>query len=240
MKEIPLNKGMMAWVDDEDFEKLSSYRWRVVKGKTGMYAYTTVGIAPYVRKGYSMHSMLIEVPPGMVTDHIDGNGLNNQKSNLRVCTHAQNMMNQRKARTSKTSPYKGVSWCKDQEKWRVQLITGGKVYRFGRYTDPVEAARVYDREARRMFGEYARLNFPESACSRRAGAVESRESSPMKETPDEDCVPGAARLQHDCHSSAGGTQASTAVPASDRWQGDPQAPDQGVGAAAPGTEGCPD
>lgn len=92
------------------------------------------------------------------TDHIDGNGLNNQRYNLREVTHAQNSYNSVSRHGS--SRYKGVSWWKNQGKWTARLAHNGQDFWLGYYTDEIEAALAYDRAAREQFGEYAVLNFP--------------------------------------------------------------------------------
>ena len=96
---------------------------------------------------------------GMVVDHIDGNGLNNRRSSLRICTHRQNMWNSRPR--GKGSKYKGVCWDKSRKRWIVVVRRGDLHIHLGRFDDEVEAARAYDRKAFELFGEFAYLNFPD-------------------------------------------------------------------------------
>ena len=95
---------------------------------------------------------------GQIVDHIDGNGLNCQKDNLRICTHSQNQHNSG-IRRNNTSGYIGVSWSKREEKWIAQITVNGKVKRIGAFDDVIEAAKAYDEEALSKRGEFATLNF---------------------------------------------------------------------------------
>jgi len=92
-------------------------------------------------------------------DHIDGNGLNNTRANLRICTYQQNVCNC-KSRGG-DSKYKGISWDKRSKKWRAKIRYNSKDKHLGVFEDEIEAAREYDREAAKLFGEFAYLNFPE-------------------------------------------------------------------------------
>jgi hypothetical protein len=108
-----------------------------------------------------VHSLIMGTPPGMHTDHVNGNKLDNRRENLRVCTPAQNLRN-RKPRKSTRSGYKGVQWSSAHKSWRAIIRADGRVYSCGRSTDPIKAAKKYDRKARELHGEYARPNF--SCC----------------------------------------------------------------------------
>ena len=150
MKEIKLTQGKVALVDDEDDPVLSRLRWYSRNRGNNWYV-----ISHPCYKGYpiQMHSLLINCPLGSHTDHKDCNGLNNQKSNLRIVSNQQNQWNGRRHKNCK-SKYKGVHWHSARRKW--QIDCGGRY--FGLYTDEEEAARLYNEIARDMYGEYARLN----------------------------------------------------------------------------------
>ena len=156
MTEIPLTQGMVTVVDDEDFDYLNQWKWHVLRVEKLCYAVRSV------RKGKGgsqilMHRQLLNVPKGKETDHKDGDGLNNCRSNLRICNHQQNHYNLRN-QVNTSSIYKGVHWDKDKHKWRASLKVEGKIKRLGRFKDEVQAALAYNWAALNYFGEYARLN----------------------------------------------------------------------------------
>lgn len=156
MKEINLTQGMIALVDDEDFSELNKYKWypsAYTKSKT-TYAYTC--------EGYFMHRMVMGITDkGLVVDHIDHNGLNNQKNNLRIITQSQNMMNRSSLQTNNKSGYQGVCWDKRRNKWKSYIKINRKLINLGRFKDKEEAARAYDKKAKELFGEFCgNLNFP--------------------------------------------------------------------------------
>ena len=107
-----------------------------------------------------MHREILGITdPKINVDHLDGDGLNNQRSNLRVCTDSQNGANRGKQKNNK-SGYKGVHWNKKTKKWAAQIQYHKKVLNLGYYSDIIEAAKAYDKKALELFGEFARLNFP--------------------------------------------------------------------------------
>jgi hypothetical protein len=106
-----------------------------------------------------MHREIMKTPPGMVCDHIDGNGLNNLPWNLRNCDHGDNVHNLSKAAHG-TSIYKGVFRDKKTGKWCAKVCHQGRRYWLGTFASEVEAAQAYDRKAAELFGDFARLNFP--------------------------------------------------------------------------------
>jgi len=152
---IPLTKGQVAIVDAEDYEWLSKYKWHAVKTGDKYYAYRSRN-----KRSLSMHRMIMNEPKGMIVDHKDGNGLNNRRSNLRVCTTSQNHQNRR--RTFGSSRYKGVHWDKKSNKWAAAITDKGKYKFLGHFDDEVEAAKAYDKKASELFGEFAYLNFKTS------------------------------------------------------------------------------
>lgn len=156
MRQIKSNRGISILVDDEDYEMLSKYNWHV----------TAAGYAR-TRDGYShrtMHSMLIECPSGFVRDHIDRNKLNNQKKNLRIISSNHNSQN-RSIRKKGSSKYKGVSKHIVKQKkrgivvtWVSSIMANGKKYPSKSFKTEIEAAKHYNKMAKKLHGKFAVLN----------------------------------------------------------------------------------
>jgi hypothetical protein len=159
MKQIELTQGKVALVDDEDFEWLNKWKWCSQNSGRKTYAMRSVYIG---KKHFTvrMHREITKANKGQEVDHKDHNGLNNQRNNLRICSHRENMFNER-ARQNTTSKYKGVYYEKLIGKWRPQINILGKVIHLGSFESEVQAATVYDLAAKKHFGEFACLNFPE-------------------------------------------------------------------------------
>ena len=156
MKLIPLTQGLFTQVDNEDYEFLNQWKWWVLKGNNTDYAMRRVRHGGKL-KAIMMHRLLLNTPENMDVDHRDHNGLNNQKLNLRNCTRTQNQMHQKKRKNIK---YKGVSFYKRYNKFRVQItISKGNRKQLGYYNSEEQAARVYDETAKKYHGEFAVLNF---------------------------------------------------------------------------------
>lgn len=156
MKKIKLTQGKVALVDDEDYEKLNKYSWSTNRSYDTYYARCFVGGRI---KNYMQHRIL-SPSLGMEIDHIDRNGLNNQKRNLRICTHSQNLMNQRH-RIDCTSKYKGVCWDKGRRRWKGRIAIDGVTINLGRFESEEDAALAYNNAAIKYFGEFARPNIIE-------------------------------------------------------------------------------
>lgn len=154
-KLIPLTQGKFAIVDAEDYEELSKYKWCVSKYRRTYYAVRGSG-----GRHVKMHRMLLNAPAGLMVDHRDLNGLNNRKSNLRLCTNKENVRNSRPS-LGKTSRYKGVYRDKREKKFIARIEVDGKRYCLGYFDDEIEAAIAYDIKAMLFFGEFAYLNFPD-------------------------------------------------------------------------------
>lgn len=156
MKEIQLTQGQTTIVDDADFEFLSQFKWSAIKlsKKHTWYAVTNVK-TDTGRRSTRMHQMLLGKMPGMVIDHIDGDGLNNTRENLRHCTQANNIRNSR-PHSSKTSRFKGVS--RRGTKWVAQIQVNKRKINLGEFEQEADAAQVYNFAATEHFGVYARLN----------------------------------------------------------------------------------
>ena len=154
MIEIPLSQGMVALIDNEDLELIDGSSWSVSRMGNLYYAQRR-----YIKGQPSlMHRLITGAPKGMDVDHINHNGLDNRRSNLRICTRSENLANLRNLKKTKASMsrFKGVDWHAERNRWRVRIANK----HIGRFKDEIEAAKAYDRAAVAMFGEFANTNFP--------------------------------------------------------------------------------
>lgn len=153
MKRIPLSRGQYAIIDEFDFLLVSRYKWSFdPKG----YAFRNNGKRPYRRIVY-MHRELLDAKKGEYCDHINGDKLDNRRSNLRICTNAQNIRNRKKG-VNNTSGYKGIFWNYRYNKWYVQITVDGKRIYCGCSKSKEEAASMYNAKAKIYHGEFALLN----------------------------------------------------------------------------------
>lgn len=153
MKEIQLTNGYKAIVDDEDFDYLSKFKWYAHFNQYGKIYARRAKNQKGKGKWAWMHRVIMNPPAGALIDHINGNGLDNRRSNLRTCTHAENLRN-RKAPRNNTSGYRGVVWNSISKNWVAQIESSGKSIYIGRFDDIVEAAIAYDEKARELWGEF--------------------------------------------------------------------------------------
>lgn len=160
MREIKLTQGHVTLVDDEDYEWLSRWEWGARQTSHTIYAHRYV-LSETSKTGFTslgMHRLIMDInDPKLHVDHENGNGLDNQRTNLRVATPRQNAWNQQVSRKS-ISGYKGVSWHPQTAQWRARIKVDGKSMHLGLFDDAIEAAHAYDQAALRHFGEFARLN----------------------------------------------------------------------------------
>lgn len=155
IRHIPLTKGRYAIIDSEDYGIISSLNWHASNRRDLWYAGTHV----YIDGRYptlQMHKLLLIVSPGYVTDHINGNGLDNRRANLRQASYSQNKINQGIG-LNNTSGRKGVTLRPDTGKWRAQILVNRINVSLGNYDDIEEAYEAYCIAANRYFGEFARL-----------------------------------------------------------------------------------
>ena len=159
MREIKLSQTgkhagkYVALVDDEDFEALNEIKWSIMKCPRSLYAVKIIrvnGRTATIR----MHQLVLN---GKGIDHIDGNGLNNQKYNLRFCTNSENQMNVRKQKNT-SSIYKGVCFHKITGKWMAHIRINGKRIHLGLFISEVDAAKAYNAKAIELFCGFAHLN----------------------------------------------------------------------------------
>lgn len=145
--EIPLTRGKIALVDAADFEWLNQWKWRANANSKTFYA-----MRSSYRKAILMHRLITNAPKGMDVDHIDGNSLNNQRKNLRVCSRSQNMGNTGQYCTN-TTGFKGVSFVKDIGKWKAEI--GRPSTYLGCFESPEEAHLMYCMAAHSYYGNFA-------------------------------------------------------------------------------------
>lgn len=157
MKKIALTQGKFAIVDDVDYERLAVHSWCIFNSSNTQYAQRG-----HKAKGKChtilMHREILNAPNGMLVDHVNGNGLDNRRCNLRLATESQNHFNQRKQKKRTSSRYKGVYWHKRDNVWVVRIQTEGKGMYIGSFKNEQEAALAYNEAALKYHGEYANLN----------------------------------------------------------------------------------
>lgn len=156
VKLIPLTQGKFTLVDDVDFNKLSGFKWCAMRVKGGKYYAKRTVREGEGKKNIFIHRLVAETPKGMDTDHINGDTLDNRRANLRWCSATENMRNQ-KIHSDNTSGFKGVF--KSRNRWVARIRINGINKHLGSFKEKEDAARAYDSNAKKYFGEFARLNF---------------------------------------------------------------------------------
>jgi len=157
---VQLTQGRETIIDISDMNMIKRYRWCISQCGKRWYAKTNTKIQDK-RVTLRMHRLIMGLSKGdkIEVDHIDGDGLNNRRINLRVCTKQQNQMNKR-PNSNTFSKFKGVSESRGNKKWTARIRKCGKQYCLGCFDDETEAAKTYDKKAKELFGEFARVNFP--------------------------------------------------------------------------------
>ena len=157
MKEIKLSQGYVALVDDEEFDRLRLFHWSITKMKCNhIYAQRKYFKIDGIPQPSLMHRLILNVPKDKQIDHKDGNGLNNQKENLRIASRSQNQANSKSE--SGKSKFKGV--CPfGKNRWRAYIVKDWKQNHIGCFNSESEAAKAYDKKAIELYGEYAKTNF---------------------------------------------------------------------------------
>jgi hypothetical protein len=159
MKRIPLTRGKFALVDDDDYEDLSRFKWCTLVDDGRAYACRQERQKDGRQKKVFMHRQIAGIGQSHEVDHVNGDGLDNRRSNLRPCTHAENMRNRTRHHNNK-SGYKGVSRVsrKHVVKWRASIGLNGKHIHLGYFATKVAAAKAYNTAALKYFGHFAQLN----------------------------------------------------------------------------------
>ena len=154
---IPLSRGTFTIVDTKNLRMLNLYKWYMARS----YGYKRYARRAENGKTIYMHREIMNAPDGMGVDHINGNGLDNRRENLRFCTIAQNRMNSVKI-IAKSSGFKGVEWHKSHHKWRARITAAKKEIHIGYFNTELDAAEAYDEKALELFGEFAKPNFKDA------------------------------------------------------------------------------
>lgn len=157
MKEIKLTQGKMTLVDDEDFEKLNQFKWYAQKRPNTWRVARNIWVENK-RTAILMHREIMNAPEHSSVDHINGNPLDNCKENLRLCTHQQNMHNQKSAHKNNKLGIKGVRWYRNAKKFRARITINGKVIHLGYFNVMGDADSAYRKAEEKYFGEFARCN----------------------------------------------------------------------------------
>lgn len=163
MKQIPLNQGLFALVDDCDFEELMKHKWTAFKQPNGrFYAHRRLSTPKGEKQAkIIMHRQILgDTCAGLDVDHKNGNGLDNRRENIRACTRSQNNMN-RRVRSHSGTGVKGVYFNKQRNKYEAYITLDRKRMNLGRFDTIQDATTAYNNAAIKNFGEFARLNFQE-------------------------------------------------------------------------------
>lgn len=161
---VPLSQGLTAVIDADDAEMVSEYVWSAFLNPhtRGYYAVSHSKLANGRRPRLRMHRLIMKAPTDRVVDHRDHDGLNNRRSNLRICTHTENTRNLRGPQRNGTSGYIGVTWNKQVKRWRAQTKIDSTQHHVGHFNTAIEAALARDAYIRERFpdDEFWYFNFP--------------------------------------------------------------------------------
>lgn len=160
MKTLQLSQNKEAFIDDEDFERVSKFKWTYQRAHIGLdknceYAFTTTGGSHKTRKRIYLHRFISNAPKGKLVDHINGNGLDNRKDNIRFASHSQNQANVKPKTNKMYSNLKGVSFYKQCNKWMSTITVSGKRIYLGVFTTDVAAHEAYKNASIKHFGEFS-------------------------------------------------------------------------------------
>jgi hypothetical protein len=157
---IPLTQGRFALIDEDDLSLVEGFKWLAAKSGRTDYAVRFIKREDKVVR-IAMHRVIMDASPGIEVDHVNGDGFDNRRVNLRLATHQENSRNRHKTKGCR-SQYKGVRWANSENKWRAIIKIDGHYKHLGYFREEVDAARRYDAVAREVFGDFAKLNLPDA------------------------------------------------------------------------------
>lgn len=154
---IELTKGKYAIVDPDDWYRTDAFNWHAAESRGLFYAkrYVINVEKPYM---LPMQNFILGIKHGIIVDHINHNGLDNRKANLRVCSAQENSYNTKKKSNASTSKFKGVYFCRTHNRWKSEIRAKGVIYRLGYYKNEYEAYTAYVEAAKKHHGEFACFN----------------------------------------------------------------------------------
>jgi hypothetical protein len=164
-RRIAMTEGKFTLVDEADYYRLNNFGWCAKTCFGHTYAIRFVDTPKRGSVMISMHREIRKAPAGLLVDHKNRNTLDNRRENLRLATYAQNSCNCNSSidKTKTSSRFIGVHFRKKSGKWCATIRINREKTWLGSYDNEIDAARAYDEAARKQFGEFARLNFPEEA-----------------------------------------------------------------------------
>lgn len=154
IKKIPLTQGKYAIINEEDFDLVSKYKWHFFARKYAGRDYIENG----KKKKMSMHRLITNFPIGCEIDHINGNGLDNRRSNLRISTHKENICNRAFLNKNNTTGYRGVTWSKEKNKYAAQITVDYRHKCLGYFDRAIDAAKMVNGALVKYHKNFACLN----------------------------------------------------------------------------------
>ena len=167
-RTVKLTRGKSAIVDASDYDWINQWKWCADKSKNIWYSHRTIYNKEIIGKGrfvkVRMHRLIIGAAKGEIVDHINGNGIDNRRENLQICSHSDNI--QKGHHRPNQYGYLGVSYSEDCtiRHWKARISNNGKRYELGHFLTSKDAAKAYDEEATRIHGATAKLNFPKESA----------------------------------------------------------------------------
>jgi len=153
--QIPISRGYFVTIDKEDHERVTQWKWTALPAPRTVYARRNVLGPNGKQKSLYLHRFIMQAQDGCDVDHIDGNGLNCTKANMRICSRAQNAQNQKKRRDN-SSGLKGASWQKNAKKWQANITFEKRQYWLGLFDTKEEAHAAYLAAAKLLHKEFHR------------------------------------------------------------------------------------